>query len=352
MFKVPMDVFTYTNEAAAMARGGRLVYANAAAKELLGADCEGKSLGKLLGPDISAAQASNFVADFSRGGKLFSVRATKQEEGQFFFFSKQEVHPEVLNEAFLYSMRSNLMNMKLALELCRVKAEEQGSEELLAQLREISRSQFRMSRMTSNLSMLKDHPDGEGIFNPVMLDIGRLCRECVDCVAELVEGVEFRINAQDGLYIMADALLVKRLLTNLISNSLVHAAGLSRINVNVIDSPDYVMISVSDDGCGIKPEQLHWVFDRYRHVYDMAEMNSGAGIGLSVVRIIAQRHGGTMLMESRVGSGTTTRVSLRKDRNMSVALHSGEEEHFDMVTALVELSDCLDSKYYGEKFMD
>ena len=352
MFKVPMDVFTYTNEAAALARGERLVYANGAAKELLGADCEGKSLGKLLGPDISAAQASNFVADFSRGGKLFSVRATKQEEGQFFFFSKQETHLELLNEAFLYSMRSNLMNMKLALELCRVKAEEQGSEELLAQLREISRSQFRMSRLTSNVSMLKDYLEGEDVFSPVMVDIGRLCRECVDCVAELVEGVEFRVNAREGLLVMADAALVKRLLTNLISNSLVHAAGLSRISVNVIDSEDFVMLSVSDDGCGIKPEQLHWVFDRYRHVYDMAEMNSGAGIGLSVVRIIAQRHGGTLLLESRAGSGTTTRVSLKKNTNMSMALRSGEEEHFDMATALVELSDCLDSKYYGEKFMD
>lgn len=352
MFKVPMDVFTYTNEAAAMARGDRLVYANAAAKELLGADCEGKSLGKLLGMDISTTQASNFVADFSRGGRLYSVRSTKQEGGQFFFFSQQEARPEVLNEAFLYSMRSNLMTMNLALELCRVTAEEQGSEELLAQLREINRSQFRMSRLTSNVTMLKDYLDGDCVFSPVMVDVGQLCRECVDCVAELVEDVEFRINAPDGLYITADAVYVKRLLTNLISNCLVHAAGLSRVSVNVIDSADFVMISVSDDGCGIRPERLHWVFDRYRHGYDMAEMNSGAGIGLSVVRIIAQRHGGTLLMESRVGSGTTARVSLRKNRGMSVSLRSGEEEHFDMATALVELSDCLDSKFYGAKFMD
>lgn len=352
MYKVPMEVFSHTNEAAVMARGGRLVYANGAAKELLGADCQGKSLSAVLGPDISEAQASNFVADFTKGGRHYSVRATKQESEQFFFFTEHETRPTVLNEAVLYSMRSNLMTMNLALELCRTRAEESGNREILDGLRELCRGQFRMSRLSSNLSMLKEDLNGEVSFSPVPVDLGQLCRECVDCVESLTEDVEFRLSAPAGLLIMADAALVKKLILNLISNCLVHAKGLSRISVNVIDSPDFVQLSVSDDGCGIEAEQLYRIFDRYRHMYDMAEMNSGAGIGLSVVRLIAQRHGGTLLIESRAGSGTTARASLKKSRSLTMALHSGGEEHFDLATALVELSDCLDSKYYGEKFMD
>lgn len=352
MIKVPMDVFAYTNEAAAMARGGRLVYANNAAKELLGADCEGKSLAATLGLEIAEAQASNFVADLTLGGRQLSVRATKQEIGQFFFFSQPEYQPTLLNEAFLYSIKSNLMTMSVAMELCRSKAEEQGNRELLDSMREISRSQFRMSRMSSNLSLMMDAVKGQLSYNPRLVDIGCLCRDCVECIAGMVDNVEFSVNAKDGLFVMADAALVNKLLTNLLSNCLVHAKGLSRISVNVLESPESAIISVSDDGCGIGTDQLHRVFDRYRHVYDMAEMDDGAGMGLSIVRFIAQRHGGTLLLESRSDSGTTVRVSLRKGKNMPMSLRSGEEERFDMATALVELSDCLDSKYYGERYMD
>lgn len=352
MFKVPMDVFAYTNEPAIMARGGRLVYANGAAKALLGADCEGKRLSAVLGPDIAESQASSFVSDFSKGDRHFSVRATRQEDGQFFFFSEPGVHPGVLSEAFLYSIRSNLMTMNLALELCRVKAEEQGNQELLDGLRELCRGQFRMSRLASNVAMLKSEMDGDRSFVPARVDIGRLCRKCVECVESLFENVEFRLSAQDGIYIAADAALVKKMLMNLLSNCLVHAEGLSRISISLIDGADFVLLSVSDDGCGIGTEELNRVFDRYCHVYDMAEMNSGAGMGLSVVRLAAQRHGGTLLLESREGSGTTARISLKKNRMYPLSLHSGQEEHFDIATALLELSDCLDSRFYGEKFMD
>ena len=352
MFKVPMDVFAYTNEAAVMARGGRIVYANGAARMLLGTDCEGKKIGAVLGPEIAEAQASNFVADFCKGGRHYSVRATRQEDGQFYFFSQPDVKPGVLSEAFIYSLRSNLMNMNLAMELCRAKAEEQGNQELLDGLRELCRSQFRMSRLASNVDMLKNAPTGDNSFSTAPVDIGRLCRECVECVEGLFENVEFRLSAQDGVFIAADAALVKKLLMNLISNCLIHATGLSRISISVVDSADFVLLSVSDDGCGISGEQLHRVFDRYCHVYEMAEMNSGAGIGLSIVRLAAQLHGGTLLLESKEGYGTTARVSLKKNTALPLTLHSGQEEHFDIATALIELSDCLDSKFYGEKFMD
>ena len=148
-----------------------------------------------------------------------------------------------------------------------------------------------------------------------------------------------------GEVVERPASIVKELAENAVD------AGATQITVEIKEG-GIGYIRITDNGCGIEAEQLYRIFDRYRHMYDMAEMNSGAGIGLSVVRLIAQRHGGTLLIESRAGSGTTARASLKKSRSLTMALHSGGEEHFDLATALVELSDCLDSKYYGEKFMD
>lgn len=353
MFQIPMDVFAYTNEPALLARGAKPVYANAAARRLLGEDWESKTISSLLGADIAGTQASNFMAEATIGGKALTVRVTKQEGGQLFLFSRPEAQPNVLNDSFIYALRSNLMTMNVALEICRSRAESRGDEELLRDLQEMNRAYFRLNRMVSNIAVLRDALEQKLCFNPVSMDAGALCRECVDCISSLLPEIDFSLNIKEGIYIAADAALIQKLLINLISNCIVHAAGLRRISIGLMESGESVILSVSDDGCGIPGDMLHQVFNRYSHGYDTSAMNSGAGLGLSIVRLIAQRHGGTLLMESRPDHGTTVRVSLKKSRSTPIRLHSGEApEHFDINTALIELSDCLDSKYYGEKFMD
>lgn len=352
MIRVPVEIFAFSSEAAAMARGGRLVFANAEARLLLGSDWEGKSVEAAFGPEVAGTQAASFVADVVLDDKRCSLRSTRQDGAQLFFFGVADCQLPVLNDAFIYSLRSSLMTVNMALELCRAKAEEQGSVEILSSLREISRSQFRLTRLVSNASMLQNSVSGGFCFNPVPVDAAQLCRECVDCVRGLVDGVEFSLGAADTMLINADPGLLKKLLLNLISNCLIHAAGCSRIKINLLDSADTVFISVSDDGQGIEQEQLHRVFDRYRHIYDASEMNGGAGIGLSVVRLIAQKHGGTLLLESRSGQGTTVQVSLKKNKTAGMALRSTDAEGFEIKTALTELADCLDSSFYDEKYMD
>lgn len=352
MLQIPMDVFAYTKEAVAAARGGRLIFANAAAQELLGSDCVGRPLKALMGVEVAEAQASNFVADVCVSDKSFALRATKQEGLQLFFLSGHKKAPELLSDAFVYSLRNSLMTLNLALDMCRLRAEELGDGTLLKNMREISRSQYSITRLVSNVTMLRDGLSGGDCFAPVNVDIAAMCRAMLESIDSLVDNVEFSLSVPDSLYINADAAQIKKLITNLISNAIVHGKGLSRVSVNVMETADSAIISVTDDGCGIECDKLHQVFERYSHLYSMGEMNGGAGLGLSLVRIIAQRHGGTLLMESRPGHGTTVRVSLKKSRGGSVSLRSGTEERFDIKTALVELSDCLDSKYYDEKYMD
>lgn len=352
MLQVPMDVFAYTKEAVAAARGERLVFANSAAREILGSDCVGKSLACLMGVEVAETQASNFVADVCVSGRSFALRATKQEGMQLFFLTEHEKRPELLNDAFIYSLRNSLMTLSLALDMCRLRAEKINDEALLTQIQEINRSQFELTRLVSNVSLMRDQLEGGECFEPVKLDLAQLMRAFAHCVQDLEKNVEFHISTPDSLCINADAQQMKKLLSNLVSNCLLHGTGLSRISINLMDTAESAIISVSDDGCGIEGDKLHRVFDRYKHIYSLHELNCGAGLGLSLVRLIAQRHGGTLLMESRAGHGTTVRVSINKNTKGGLSLRSGTEELFDVKTALVELSGCLDSRYFGEKYMD
>jgi signal transduction histidine kinase len=71
------------------------------------------------------------------------------------------------------------------------------------------------------------------------------------------------------------------------------------------------MIEVADDGIGIDPEELPRIFDRfYRGARAAEARGSGSGLGLAIVRSIVDMHGGAVAVQSRVGHGTTFRVTL------------------------------------------
>ena len=65
----------------------------------------------------------------------------------------------------------------------------------------------------------------------------------------------------------------------------------------------WVRLSVSDTGCGIQEDQIPFLFDRYLHDDAMAPQPHGLGLGLPICQHIAERHGGTMIAESRPGQG-------------------------------------------------
>ncbi|MGO9899927.1 MAG: sensor histidine kinase [Solirubrobacteraceae bacterium] len=71
------------------------------------------------------------------------------------------------------------------------------------------------------------------------------------------------------------------------------------------------MISVSDDGPGIPPDQLEQIFERFRRLdQSRSRGHGGSGLGLAIARAITEAHGGSITAESGPGLGATFRVSL------------------------------------------
>ena len=111
-----------------------------------------------------------------------------------------------------------------------------------------------------------------------------------------------------------------RVLDNLMTNSAKYAgekASYIRLSAtlhkdNSSCSCCQLVISVSDDGCGIAPEALPHIFTRTYTVSNARTPGSvsGSGLGLSIARAIVERHGGTICAESTLGKGTTFTVSL------------------------------------------
>ena len=138
-----------------------------------------------------------------------------------------------------------------------------------------------------------------------------------------------------------------------IDNSLTHAEGCTRVSLRLIEDHERVVISVNDDGCGIAPEKLHFVFDRYRHGFGIADIDHGAGLGLTAALAIANLHGGTLLLESREEVGTTVRASFSRNPVPSQQLYAAQEEpERGMRALLTGLADCLPDRCFGEKYAE
>jgi signal transduction histidine kinase len=105
-----------------------------------------------------------------------------------------------------------------------------------------------------------------------------------------------------------------QVLTNLIGNSLKFTPRGGSVRVLLTPNGRGARIQVIDTGVGIEINEMPHVFDRfYRGSRANEARGSGSGLGLAIVRSVVEMHGGRVMVESRVGSGSTFTVTLPAD---------------------------------------
>jgi two-component system, OmpR family, heavy metal sensor histidine kinase CusS len=107
--------------------------------------------------------------------------------------------------------------------------------------------------------------------------------------------------------IYADPDLFERAVGNLLDNALRFTAQNGAIQVVLSEHDRDFEVAVSDNGCGIAPEHLPRVFDRFYRA-ESSRSSDGAGLGLALVKSIVDLHGGSAIIESKVGRGTTVKL--------------------------------------------
>lgn len=118
----------------------------------------------------------------------------------------------------------------------------------------------------------------------------------------------------ENVEVIADAEQMRRVINNIIGNSVKYMdKPKGRINIRVKDVGDFVQIEIEDNGKGIGPKELPYIFDRfYRTDASRNSSMGGSGIGLSIVRKIVEDHGGKIWATSKLGTGTVMYFVLRK----------------------------------------
>jgi two-component system NtrC family sensor kinase len=128
--------------------------------------------------------------------------------------------------------------------------------------------------------------------------------------------VRMRMDVEPDLPLVdIDPAQVQQVILNLVMNARDAMSGFGEIRIRATPSPDResAVLSVTDTGCGIPPDQLAEVFEPFFST----KGEQGNGLGLAIVQSVVERHGGEVHVDSVVGKGTTFRVSLPAAENQS-----------------------------------
>lgn len=347
MLQIPAEILAMSAEPALLAKNGKILFANAAACALFGGACCGKSLRAVLGEELAGIQAGSYLGELEHNGRRYLLRTQTVEGMQALFLQESRIAEELINDAFLVSLRQVLMELQMSGTLLRNSLEQELGRDLGSEMGPFNRSFFRISRILSNMTVVRGAGSGELTYLPQVLDLAVFLRDLADSMSVLFSAPELRMTLPEVCPCRADPGLLESLILNLISNCLRHAKGATRISLRLSCAGDRVLLSVDDDGCGIPAEEMHTVFDRFRHRYALEELGKGAGLGLTAVREIARLHGGTLMLESRGGRGTNVRVSLRCALPTMPLSAGGESWERSYGSILTGLADCLETNCFS-----
>jgi len=299
----------------------RGLWAGAAAAIVLGAVLVWLLSGRIVGP-IEALTAA--ARRLERGDLTPRVAASGRDEvatlGRGFnamaesLARAQRLRLQLTHDV-AHELRTPLTNLRAQIE-----ALEDGllpaSPETLASLHE---EVMLLTRLVEDLAQLADAESGTLKLEPAAVGV----RDALEAAAAAFRaraeegGVTLEVRADPGIAVRADPARLGQILRNLIANALTHTprgGGVTleaRAAAGAGGGPAAVELQVRDTGAGIAPEHLPHVFERfYRADPSRSRATGGAGLGLAIVRHLAEAQGGDVRAESEPGRGTRMVVRL------------------------------------------
>lgn len=174
----------------------------------------------------------------------------------------------------------------------------------------IARNVHRMNMMIQDLT---DMARFEGHQFYLILATIRLQAYLPDLLKRLAEILPmYRITLKipaDLPSVRADYNRLERILLNLLTNAFKYSSEDTPVEINARRVCREVVISVTDHGCGINPNDLPDLFTRFYHVIDQRQTES-IGLGLYITKLLVEAHGGRIWVESEVGKGSTFMFTL------------------------------------------
>ena len=123
----------------------------------------------------------------------------------------------------------------------------------------------------------------------------------------------------DDFSILADRTHMTNVIYNLLENAIKYSPSPSKIEVNLADKSDRVVLEVKDQGIGIEDQYVNKIFDKFFRVPQGDIHNvKGHGLGLSYVKEVLHKHGGKILVSYNLGKGSSFKVFIPRKGQLEI----------------------------------
>ena len=165
----------------------------------------------------------------------------------------------------------------------------------------------RLSGIIDNLLFLARAEAAESKVHCSVFDGRQAIDKIVAYNEAIAEERRLTIHCTGEGQVYADPILFGRAVSNLVDNAVRFTPDGGKITICLTTAANGAEISVRDTGCGIPPEHISRIFDRFYRI-DPSRSTEGTGLGLALVKTIVDLHGGSVTVDSEVGGGTIVRL--------------------------------------------
>ncbi len=215
-----------------------------------------------------------------------------------------------------HELRNPLTILKLQTTLLRRQLAKQGLQDFAPALSNMEVQINAITRLVEELLDVSKIQAGRLEYLQEMVDLDALLRETADTMQQTHPSHSILVHGAVQASLLGDRDRLGQVFTNLLSNAIKYSPDAQTVEMDLSASPETATVRVRDHGLGIPREQREKIFERfYRAAGPQQRAIPGLGMGLYIVAEIIERHGGTIVVDSEVGKGSTFTVTLPRKRD-------------------------------------
>ena len=193
-------------------------------------------------------------------------------------------------------------------------ARERPAAEYRESLEACQRAAMRMRRLTESLLTLARLDSGDTDIPKKSCKLDSITSETVELLRPLANAQSLTLNLElESVVCFGNQEQLGQIITNLVGNAISYNRPGGLIQVKLFTEANEAVLSVLDTGQGIQSEDLQPIFERFYRA-DKARSTGHVGLGLSITKAIVEAHGGSLHVESQLGTGSTFTVRLKAER--------------------------------------
>lgn len=245
------------------------------------------------------------IRDITERKKIESIKDAKR-----LLEEERQRMESITNTA--HELRTPLAIIKGNVDLSMMKKKGVGSRGSKSVLRSIDHEVGRLSEILADIGLItskawqletRTYYEDIDLRSLIKAVVGR-CK-----VIALKKNIQINIKTIPRSIILGDRKYLEKMFLNIIENAIVYGVENGHINISATKSKIFVKIDVADDGIGISKDDLPHIFDRF-YRGDKSHTGSGVGLGLSIVKWVAELHGGQVRAVNQKDKGIIVSVLL------------------------------------------